>query len=81
MVRLTRPQSIHAKLTWVSSPLLQQTDGLAAGDRKFANALDCARQIYRTSGVPGFFRGLIPTLIRVSLLRESASKVLFRKPC
>lgn len=45
-----------------------QTDGLPsqAGtpSKKYAGAVDCARQLWKEAGVKGFFRGLTPTMIR-----------------
>lgn len=45
-----------------------QTDGLPsqAGTpaKKYAGAVDCARQLWKEAGVKGFFRGLTPTMIR-----------------
>ncbi|KDN51375.1 putative YMC1-protein of the mitochondrial carrier family [Tilletiaria anomala UBC 951] len=41
-----------------------QTDALNPAERQYKGPLDCARQIYRSAGVGGFFRGLTPTLVR-----------------
>lgn len=41
-----------------------QTDALALSERQYKSTLDCVRQIYKAGGVGGFFRGLIPTLVR-----------------
>ncbi|KAF5387535.1 hypothetical protein D9757_006548 [Collybiopsis confluens] len=42
-----------------------QTDGFTpATGRKYANALDCVKQVWRTEGPRAFARGLGPTLIR-----------------
>jgi solute carrier family 25 carnitine/acylcarnitine transporter 20/29 len=40
-----------------------QTDGFGA-DQKYKNMRDCFRQVYRGSGVMGFWKGLGPTLLR-----------------
>lgn len=41
-----------------------QTDGLGAGERKYANARVCAAEIWRKEGARGFWRGVGPTLLR-----------------
>ncbi|CCX16538.1 mitochondrial carrier domain-containing protein [Pyronema domesticum] len=41
-----------------------QTDGLKGEERKYKNAVDCARQVLKAEGVMGFWRGLAPTLMR-----------------
>ncbi|CAN6598795.1 mitochondrial glycine transporter Ymc1p [Trichomonascus vanleenenianus] len=43
-----------------------QTDKLRAGEQQYRGAIDCARQIMRTAGVGGFFRGFMPTLLRAA---------------
>lgn len=40
-----------------------QTDGFGAG-RKYSSWIDCAGQVYRTSGLRGFWKGIGPTLTR-----------------
>ncbi|WFD29424.1 hypothetical protein MSPP1_000433 [Malassezia sp. CBS 17886] len=41
-----------------------QTDSIYPAQRKYKNAWDVVRQLYRTDGVHGFLRGITPTLIR-----------------
>ena len=51
-------------LSLAHSCAAQQTDAILPSERKFKGTLDCARQIYRSAGAGGFFRGLTPTLVR-----------------
>lgn len=41
-----------------------QTDALLPSERRFRGMSDAVRHVYATSGVGGFFRGIVPTLIR-----------------
>ncbi|EPQ29252.1 uncharacterized protein PFL1_03007 [Pseudozyma flocculosa PF-1] len=41
-----------------------QTDALSLDKRRFKGTLDCVAQIWKEAGARGFFRGLIPTLVR-----------------
>lgn len=43
-----------------------QTDGFSAETKKYASTLDCARKIMMTEGLPGFFRGIGPCLLRAA---------------
>ncbi|KAJ2688718.1 Mitochondrial carrier protein ymc2 [Coemansia spiralis] len=43
-----------------------QTDGFAAGARKYNGTIDCAQKIMRQEGVRGFFRGITPCLLRAA---------------
>ncbi|KAJ1025778.1 hypothetical protein NDA18_004112 [Ustilago nuda] len=53
-----------------------QTDALRKEDRRYKGLLDCVKQIYRGGGVKGFFRGLLPTLVR-SPFANAATFVAF----
>lgn len=43
-----------------------QTDKLNKSGQNFSSSLDCARQIMKTQGIKGFFRGFVPTLLRAA---------------
>lgn len=53
-----------------------QTDALDPTKRRYAGALDCIRQTFKHDGVRGFFRGLLPTLVR-SPFANAATFVAF----
>lgn len=53
-----------------------QTDALLPSERRFRGMSDVVRHVYATSGVGGFFRGIVPTLIRV---RSPADTGAFRE--
>ncbi|PWN50806.1 putative YMC1-protein of the mitochondrial carrier family [Violaceomyces palustris] len=53
-----------------------QTDSLIPEQRRYKGTLDCARQILQESGPKGFFRGLLPTLVR-SPFANAATFVAF----
>ncbi len=53
-----------------------QTDSLVPSERRYKGALDCIRQTFRADGVRGFFRGLLPTLVR-SPFANAATFVAF----
>lgn len=44
-----------------------QTDALSPSERRFKGMGDVIRHVYTSSGVTGFVRGIIPTLIRVCI--------------
>merc|ERR1712066_642742 len=33
-------------------------------DQRYSGNLDCAKSIYKQSGIPGFFHGAVPNIIR-----------------
>lgn len=41
-----------------------QTDAIDPKERKYRGIVDCARQIYQTKGIRGFFRGFTPCMVR-----------------
>lgn len=41
-----------------------QTDGLREGERKYSNAVQCAKVTLAKEGVMGFWKGIGPTLLR-----------------
>ncbi|KAN0064456.1 Mitochondrial carrier protein ymc2 [Thecaphora frezii] len=41
-----------------------QTDGWRAQQRSYSSLRDCVAKIYAEAGIRGFFRGLLPTLVR-----------------
>lgn len=41
-----------------------QTDAIIPSERKYNSTLQCIQSIYKQAGIKGFFRGLLPTLIR-----------------
>ncbi|KAJ1673378.1 Mitochondrial carrier protein ymc2 [Spiromyces aspiralis] len=43
-----------------------QTDGFAGSAQKYRGTLDCVRKIMATEGIPGFFRGIAPCLLRAA---------------
>ncbi|PWY99872.1 putative YMC1-protein of the mitochondrial carrier family [Testicularia cyperi] len=53
-----------------------QTDSLDPRNRKYKGTLDCIRQTFRADGAKGFFRGLLPTLVR-SPFANAATFVAF----
>ena len=53
-----------------------QTDSLDPNNRRYKGMLDCATQIWNENGPRGFFRGLIPTLVR-SPFANAATFVAF----
>lgn len=53
-----------------------QTDALLPQQRKYKGALDCIKQTLKADGVKGFFRGLLPTLVR-SPFANAATFVAF----
>jgi solute carrier family 25 carnitine/acylcarnitine transporter 20/29 len=54
-----------------------QTDAIDLSQRQFKSTLGCVKHIYRTAGLSGFFRGLMPTLVRVSLFFSFPLRFLF----
>ena len=55
-----------------------QTDAIEPSKRTFRGTLDVVRQVYANAGAGGFFRGLVPTLIRVRTLADTGA---FRQRC
>lgn len=53
-----------------------QTDALNPNQRRYKGVLDCIGQTIKTDGVKGFFRGLLPTLVR-SPFANAATFVAF----
>ncbi len=53
-----------------------QTDSLNPTQRRYKGTLDCVKQTFRADGVKGFFRGLLPTLVR-SPFANAATFVAF----
>ena len=53
-----------------------QTDALNKTDRRYKGAIDCIQQTLRQDGIKGFFRGLLPTLVR-SPFANAATFVAF----
>jgi solute carrier family 25 carnitine/acylcarnitine transporter 20/29 len=53
-----------------------QTDALDPAKRRYNGTLDCIRQTFRADGLKGFFRGLLPTLVR-SPFANAATFVAF----
>lgn len=53
-----------------------QTDALLSTERRYKGAMDCIQQTFRRDGVKGFFRGLLPTLVR-SPFANAATFVAF----
>jgi len=55
---------------WLSSYPLDvvksklQTDGLAKDSQQFKGMVDCAKKIWAVDGMLGFWRGIVPTLLR-----------------
>lgn len=47
-----------------------QTDGFGK-DAKYKGMVDCAQQIYRQQGIPGFYRGFLPCLLRAAPVNAS----------
>ncbi|KAI7908097.1 mitochondrial carrier domain-containing protein [Cokeromyces recurvatus] len=43
-----------------------QTDGFDTHTRQYSSTLDCARKTFAKEGVPGFFRGIGPCLLRAA---------------
>lgn len=50
-----------------------QTDALVPSERRFRGMSDVVRHVYATSGVNGFFRGIVPTLIRVRVFADAGT--------
>mmetsp|Transcript_22035 Transcript_22035/g.41075 ORF Transcript_22035/g.41075 Transcript_22035/m.41075 type:complete len:301 (+) Transcript_22035:98-1000(+) len=53
--------TIHYPLDSVRRRLMMQSD---ASTKRYKNALDCCRQIYRNEGIRGFYNGLMTSYIR-----------------
>ena len=53
-----------------------QTDALNPSARQYKGTIDCIRQTFKADGVKGFFRGLLPTLVR-SPFANAATFVAF----
>lgn len=53
-----------------------QTDSLDPHNRSYKGALDCVQQTFKHDGIKGFFRGLLPTLVR-SPFANAATFVAF----
>ncbi|TKY86534.1 hypothetical protein EX895_004683 [Sporisorium graminicola] len=53
-----------------------QTDSLNPANRKYKGTLDCIQQTFKQDGIRGFFRGLLPTLVR-SPFANAATFVAF----
>ncbi len=53
-----------------------QTDSLNPAQRRYKGTLDCVKQTFKADGVKGFFRGLLPTLVR-SPFANAATFVAF----
>lgn len=53
-----------------------QTDSLNPTSRKYTGVVDCIAKTFRQDGVKGFFRGLLPTLVR-SPFANAATFVAF----
>jgi len=43
-----------------------QTDGFTSATRKYPTTISCIRSTYATSGIPGFFRGFVPCILRAA---------------
>ncbi|ODQ67489.1 mitochondrial carrier [Nadsonia fulvescens var. elongata DSM 6958] len=43
-----------------------QTDALSKTSQQYSSAIDCAKKIYTTNGIRGFFRGFLPTILRAA---------------
>ncbi|KAK9488291.1 mitochondrial carrier domain-containing protein [Lipomyces starkeyi] len=48
-----------------------QTDSIDATKRQFNSTIDCARKTLQASGVKGFFRGFVPTILRAAPVNAS----------
>ncbi|KAK9369140.1 mitochondrial carrier domain-containing protein [Lipomyces kononenkoae] len=48
-----------------------QTDSIDPKTRQFSSTIDCARKILQTSGINGFFRGFLPTILRAAPVNAS----------
>ncbi|KAK7205377.1 mitochondrial carrier domain-containing protein [Myxozyma melibiosi] len=48
-----------------------QTDAIDPSQRKYSSTLDCFRKTFQTSGVKGFFRGFVPTILRAAPVNAS----------
>lgn len=48
-----------------------QTDALDPAKRQFSSTIDCFRKTYLASGVKGFFRGFVPTILRAAPVNAS----------
>lgn len=53
-----------------------QTDSLLSSQRKYNGTLDCIQKTFKADGLKGFFRGLLPTLVR-SPFANAATFVAF----
>lgn len=53
-----------------------QTDALNPSERRYKGTLDCIQQTFKQDGIRGFFRGLLPTLVR-SPFANAATFVAF----
>lgn len=43
---------------WLVKTRLQLDKTQTSGGRRYRNSIDCIRQVFRTEGVPGFYRGM-----------------------
>uniref|UniRef100_A0A060T5I8 ARAD1B11858p n=1 Tax=Blastobotrys adeninivorans TaxID=409370 RepID=A0A060T5I8_BLAAD len=43
-----------------------QTDAVVKSEQRYKGAFDCAAKIMRQSGIKGFFRGFLPTILRAA---------------
>ncbi|KAK9239896.1 mitochondrial carrier domain-containing protein [Lipomyces kononenkoae] len=48
-----------------------QTDSIDAATRQFSSTIDCARKTFQLSGIKGFFRGFVPTILRAAPVNAS----------
>ncbi|KAK9248853.1 mitochondrial carrier domain-containing protein [Lipomyces tetrasporus] len=48
-----------------------QTDSIDPTKRQFSSTMECARKTFRATGVKGFFRGFVPTILRAAPVNAS----------
>jgi solute carrier family 25 carnitine/acylcarnitine transporter 20/29 len=63
-----------------------QTDATFPQDRRYKNTLDCINQIFNKEGVPGFYKGYVPAVLRAVIVNAcifyavSAAKIALSTP-
>ena len=62
-------------------PVLTMVVRVAGRRARYANAMDCARQIWHAEGVPGFYRGQVPSLMSLKRLLDESPWLQFTSEC